>query len=88
MASYGWKWSLLLFLYAVITVDVLTANNNDVKIGETRTVHFAWLLNRRHVLRELKKNEKKTTNIQILSLVCPPEIPARDKAFIPRILKH
>ena len=59
MASYGWKWSLLLFLDAVITVDVLTANNNDVKIGETRTVHFAWLLNRRHVLRELKKKRKK-----------------------------
>ena len=29
------------------TVDVLTANNNDVNFVETQTVHFAWLLNRR-----------------------------------------
>ena len=29
------------FLDAVATVDVLMANNNDVKLIETRNVHFA-----------------------------------------------
>ena len=29
------------FLDAVATVDVITANNNDVKLIETRNVHFA-----------------------------------------------
>ena len=33
-------------------VDVLTAINNAVKLDETRTMHFAWLLNHRFVLRE------------------------------------
>ena len=37
-------------LDAVATVDVLTANNNDVKLVETRNVFFARLLNRRLVL--------------------------------------
>ena len=27
----------------VVTIDVLTARNNDVKHVEARTVHFAWL---------------------------------------------
>ena len=50
----GWKWSLLLnSLDAVATADVLTANNNDLNIDETRTIHFAWLFkNRRLVLKE------------------------------------
>ena len=33
-------------------VHVLTANNNDVKLGETQTVHLACLLNPHHILRE------------------------------------
>ena len=44
-ANYGWKWS-------VVTVDVLTVSNNDVNFVETKTVHFAWPLNRCFVLRE------------------------------------
>ena len=35
---------------AIATVDVLTANNNDVNLVETRNVLFARLLNRRLVL--------------------------------------
>ena len=35
---------------AIATVDVLTANNNDVNLVETRNVLFAKLLNRRLVL--------------------------------------
>ena len=35
---------------AVATVDVLTANNNDVNLVETRNVLFVRLLNRRLVL--------------------------------------
>ena len=44
------------FLDAVATVDVLTASNNDVNFVETQTVHFAWLLSRRFVLREWTKS--------------------------------
>ena len=32
---------IVTFLDAVATVDVLTANNNDVKLGKIRTVYFA-----------------------------------------------
>ena len=66
----------------------LTANNNDVKIGETRTVHFVLTIKSSSRFERIKKNEKKKPNKQILLLVCPPEIPSRDNAFIPRILKH
>ena len=31
------------FLDVLATVDVLTARNNDVKLAETRTVHFVRL---------------------------------------------
>ena len=31
------------FLDEVATAHVLTASNNDVKLIETRPVHFAWL---------------------------------------------
>ena len=43
MANYSWRWSLLLLKDAVATVDVLIASNNEVKLVNTRTVHFAWL---------------------------------------------
>ena len=39
-------------LDAIATVDVLAASSNDVNFVETQTVHFAWLLNRRFVLRK------------------------------------
>ena len=32
---------IVTLLEAVATVDVITACNNDLKLGETRTVHFA-----------------------------------------------
>ena len=38
---------IVTFLEEVATVDVLTANNNDVSLVKTRTVQFARLLNRR-----------------------------------------
>ena len=42
---------IVTFLDTVAIVDVLTANNNDVKLVETRTVHLARPLNRRlHLL--------------------------------------
>ena len=50
MAKYGWKSSLLrnkksgillLVKSAVAPVYVLKANNNDVNLVETRTVHFS-----------------------------------------------
>ena len=81
----GWKWSLLLnSLDAGATADVLTANNNDLNIDETRTIHFAWLFkNRPLVLKE-------QTNSTAIPHVCKlnhlfaawkAEIP-RDIAFI------
>ena len=36
-------YQLFTFLDAVATVDVLTGSNDDVKLVETRTVHFARL---------------------------------------------
>ena len=33
--------TIVTFLDAVATIDVLTASNNDVKLGESRTVHLA-----------------------------------------------
>ena len=50
--NYGWKRSVLLFLHAGATVDILTARNTDIYFVETQTVHFAWPLNRRLVLRQ------------------------------------
>ena len=42
MANYAWVEVIIItFLYAVLTVRVLTASNNDMKLVETRTVHFA-----------------------------------------------
>ena len=59
-------------LDAIATVNVLTACNNDVKPVETRTVpHFAWLLNRRCVLRE-SRNSTSISRTAIFSLLCFP----------------
>ena len=48
VANYGWKWSLLLcysvFLDPVVTLNVLTASDYDVKLVETRTVHFVCFI--------------------------------------------
>ena len=43
IANYGWgELSLLIFSDAVVTLNVLTASNNEAeKLVETRTVHFA-----------------------------------------------
>ena len=42
---------IVTFLDTVAIVDVLTANNNDVKLVGTRTVHLEGPLNRRlHLL--------------------------------------
>ena len=35
---------IVTFLNAVTTVDVSAASNNDLKLGETRTVQVVWLL--------------------------------------------
>ena len=61
--------------------DVLTANNNNVKLVETPTVHFACL-----------KLSNCFNRLRLLVLASfntsfPPEIPS-DNAFIPSILKR
>ena len=60
---------------------VLTANNNNVKLVETRTVHFACL--------KLSSclNQPRLLILENFNTYFPPEIPS-DIAFIPSILKR
>ena len=68
----GWKWSLLLnSLDAGATADVLTANNNDLNIDDTRTIHFAWLFKKSSSRFErTNKLDRDSSCWQIKSLVC------------------
>ena len=60
----GWKWSLLLnSLDAGATADVLTANNNDLNIDETRTIHFAWLFKNRPLVLKEQTNSAAITHV-------------------------
>ena len=73
---------IITFLYAVVTVRVLTASNNDIKLVETWTVHFARI--------KLSFGFEGINEPLVLAnfVTClPPEIP-RDIAFIPWIIKH
>ena len=65
------------------TVDVLTANNNDVNLVETRNVLFARLLNRRLVLTE-RTNSTAISCIGSFYHLFTPEKP-RDIAFCPSV---
>ena len=73
---------IITFLYAVLTVGVLTASNNDMKLVETRTVHFA-----RIKLSFCFEGINKLLVLANFITCLPPEIP-RDIAFIPGIIKH
>ena len=75
MGNYGWKWS---FLYAVAAVGVLTASNNDIKLVETRNVHFAQI---KSLIRFEGINKLIVLANQITKM-------PRDIAFIPWIIKH
>ena len=66
------------FLYAVLTVRVLTARNNDMKLVETRTVHFARIKSS----FSFEGINKLGTRVSNFVTCLPPEIP-RDIAFIP-----
>ena len=73
---------IITFLYAVLTVGVLTASNNDMKLVETRTVYFARI--------KLSFCFEGINKLLVLSnfITClPPEIP-RDIAFILGIIRH
>ena len=52
--NYGWKWSLLLF-WMSSNRKYSHTSKNYVKLVETRTVHFAWLLNRRFCFERTNK---------------------------------
>ena len=54
----------------VVTIDVLTARNNDVKHAETRTVQFAWL-KLLFCLERIHKIDCHYSYWPNLSLVCP-----------------
>jgi len=86
----GWKWSLLLnSLDAVATADVLTANNNDLNIDETRTIHFAWLFKNRRLVVTEQANSTAIYHVGKLNhlfAAWKAEIP-RDIAFIQSTLK-
>ena len=80
--NYGWKWSLLLFeMQYDRRSGVLIANNNNVKLVETRTEHFACL--------KLSNcfNRPRLLVLAIFNTCFPPEIPS-DITFIPTILKR
>ena len=80
MAKLRVEVTIVTSLDAVAAVDILAVNSNDVNRVKTRTVHFAWPLNRRLGLIEQTKS---TTITQILSLVRPLKIaffPIRAKA--------
>ena len=83
MANYAWVEVIIItFLCAVLTVRVLTASNNDIKLVETRTVHFARI--------KLSFCFEGINKLPVLAnfITClPPEIP-RDIAFIPGIIKQ
>ena len=49
----------------------LTANNNDVKIGETRTVHFVLTIKSSSRFERIKKNEKKNQTNKFYYLFVP-----------------
>ena len=73
---------IITFLYAVVTVRVLTASNNDIQLVETRTVHFARI--------KFSFRFEGINKLLVLAnfIAClPPEIP-HDIAFIPGIIKH
>ena len=77
----GWKWSLFFLMQYDRRSGVLTANNNDVKLVETRTVHFACL--------KLSNcfNRPRLLVLGNFNTCFPPEIPS-DIAFIQLILKR
>ena len=67
------------FLDAVVTVDVLTASNNDVNFVETQTVHFPWPWTWAWTSFRFERINKVDRDFFIFWL--PPEIP-RDIAPI------
>ena len=69
---------IVTFLYAVATVRVLTASNNDMKLVETRTVHSARI----KLSFSFEGINKLRTRVSNFVTCLPPEIP-RDIAFIP-----
>ena len=81
-----WKHSITI-LDAVATVDVITANNTDVNLVETRTVHFLWQWNRHLVW----KNKQTRLRLRVLTtfIPCfPPWNITWHFAFIPSILQR
>ena len=67
--NYGWKWSLLLFWMS----SSRKCSHTSKWLVETRTLHFAWLLNRRFCFEII-------TNSTGISCTVP-----RDVALIPSI---
>ena len=66
------------FLYAVVTVNDLMANSNDVNLAKIRYVHFS-------LLRNCRRKEEKETRPRLLVLAnfitcLPPEMP-RDSFY-------
>ena len=71
MVNYWWKWSLSLFWMQMW--PQITASNNDVKLVEARTVHFAWLLDGKSSSRFERINKLDRAysySWQCFSLVC------------------
>ena len=69
---------------AVATLDVLIASNNEVKLVNTRTVHFARLKSS-FCFKRINKLDRDYSYWEIYQCL-PPDIP-RDIDFMPTILK-
>ena len=61
---------VVIYFNAVATVDVLTSSNNDVKLVESWTVHFANLI-LPYSFEGIIKLDRDYSYWQILPLVCP-----------------
>ena len=99
IANYGWTWLLLntLLKDAVATVDVLIASNNEVKLVNTRTVHFAWLKSL-FCFKRINKLDRNYSYWEILLMFAPwhttrdwfypnnPKAPSNDGGWMVQML--
>ena len=83
---WGVEVLFITILDAVVTEDVITANNTDVNLVETRTVHFLWLWNR-HLVWENKQTRLRLPVLANFISCFPPWNITWQFALIPSILK-
>ena len=83
---WGVEVLFITILDAVVTEDVITANNTDVNLVETRTVHFLRQWNR-HLVWENKQTRLRLPVLANFISCFPPWNITWQFALIPSILK-